>query len=161
MMNNIFKVLLVIFISFLSSPSWSETKWIKIDLPNGQLINSEKGFGIAGDVYLDKKSLENPDNVVFWSSATKKMHLWIMFDYAKQTIFEELSQVIYREVDCVKFGYKNMQSYSYDASMGTGKTLPISYSSVLLPSYPPPNSVNLAILEAACSHVMDKFFPDD
>ena len=161
MMNNIFKVLLVIFISFLSSPSWSETKWIKIDLPNGQLINSEKGFGHAGDVYLDKKSLENPDHVVFWSSAVRRMHVWIMFDYANLGSHFELSQVIYREIDCVKFGYENKQSYSYDASMGTGNTLPVSFETDLLPSYPPPNSVNLAILEAACSHVMDKFFPDD
>ena len=147
--------------SLISSPSWSETKWIKIDLPNGQLINSEKGYGRAGDVYLDRKSLENPDNVVLWTRGDKSINFWIMFDYAKRNTFRQLSQVIYREVDCIKFGYRNKQTYSYDANMGTGGSVLVSDRFDIVPSYPPPNSVNLAILEAACSHVLDKFFPDD
>jgi len=95
-------------------------------------------LSIDTNVYFGRKTMLKNNNRL----------LWVLFDYTRSSHQNDLSTTHYLEIDCERWAYLELTKYGYDQPMGKGPAEVKTNSKDW--NYPPPNTVYLKILQAAC-----------
>ena len=96
-------------------------------------------LSIDTSVYFGRKTILKNNNRL----------LWVLFDYSRQSHQNNQSNAHYLEIDCERLAYLELKKYGYDQPMGKGPAEVKTNSKDW--DYPPPNTVFLKILQAACN----------
>jgi hypothetical protein len=89
-------------------------------------------------VYFDSKIVRKKDGRL----------LWVLFDHSQRSNQNDQSNAHYIEIDCERWAYLELAKYGYGQRMGNGRANLIATSKEW--NYPPPNTIFLKILQAAC-----------
>ena len=118
---------LILILVLLSFPAWG--KWVAIN------INS------AGNtIYIDDEFILKKGSYVYY---------WELENYKKIDEFGDMSAKIYKEVDCIKYGFNTLQYFTYTKPMGKGD-LTSDFNPPKKWTYPPTNSSLYHSLRIAC-----------
>ena len=89
-------------------------------------------------VYFDGKIIRKKNGPLFW----------VLFDYSQRSNQNDQSNAHYIEFDCEQWAYFELAKYGYGHPMGNGRANLKPTSKEW--NYPPPNTIFLEILQAAC-----------
>ena len=78
----------------------------------------------------------------------KYLYVWVLTDFLKP-IQEYFSSIIYRELDCSIFGYKDLNETFYKKSMGEGESRTLENPPDKW-SYPQPKSSSESLFNEIC-----------
>tara|TARA_Y100001936_G_scaffold214395_1_gene224058 strand:+ start:208 stop:597 length:390 start_codon:yes stop_codon:yes gene_type:complete len=92
--------------------------------------------------YVDYERIRKHGGYVYW---------WELTDHLKPTKTGRLSSKVYKQGDCKLFRNKILSDTYYNLPLGRGEVASGSNKPQKDWNYPPPNSVNEAILTSVCS----------
>ncbi len=142
--------------AFASETTWSYVLDYKAEgmIQNKSLTLVEWGrygctFWQTPDICFEKISI---DTSVYFGRKTILQNnnrlLWVLFDYSRLSYQNNQSNAHYLEIDCQRWAYLELSKYGYNQPMGQGPSEVKANSKDW--NYPPPNTVFLRIIQAAC-----------
>ena len=121
------KIILILIL--LCFPAWGE--WIPIN------IN-----GAGNTVYIEGDFISKKGSYVYY---------WELENFKKIDEYGVMSAKIYKEADCNKYGYNNLQFFTYSKPMGKGDLIS-SFNPPKKWTYPPTDSSSYHSLRIACDY---------